>query len=90
MKTLQVEISEDLAKDLEKKDQQYLGQLLSVGFKQMKMEEALQFLKNGHASIGYVAAYAGVSAAEMAQFAHAHGLKPQYSEETLEEELTTS
>ena len=90
MKTLQVEIPEALAKDLEKKDQQYLGQLLSVGFKQIKMEEALQFLKNGHASIGYAAAYAGVSTAEMARFAHAHGLKPQSSEETLDEELTTS
>lgn len=87
MKKIQVEIPEDLAKDLEAKDQRYIGHLLSLGFKQVKMQEALTLIRNGQASIGYGAEYAGVSAEEMTKFAYAHGLKPTYSEDTMHEEL---
>lgn len=87
MRKIQVEIPEDIAKDLESKDQRYISQLLYLGLKQLKMEEALTLIKDGQASIGYGAEYAEVSLDEMTKFAYAHGLKPNYSEETVQEEL---
>lgn len=87
MKRVQIEIPEDLAEALESKDPRYISQLLAVGLRQLKMEEALALIKNGDASIGYAAEFAGVHIDEMIRFAYAHGLKPDFSEETIKEEL---
>ena len=87
MSKIQVEIPEDIADELESKDQKYISQLLSLGLKQLKMQEALTWVKEGQASIGYGAEYAGVSREEMAKYAYSQGIKPAFSEETVAEEL---
>ena len=51
------------------------------------MQEALTWVKEGQASIGYGAEYAGVSREEMAKYAYSQGIKPAFSEETVAEEL---
>jgi len=60
---------------------------VSLGLKQLKMQEALTWIKEDQASIGYGAEYAGVSSEEMAKYAYSQGVKPAFSEETIDEEL---
>ena len=44
-------------------------------------------MREGQASIGYGAEYAGVTPEEMATYAYSKGVKPAFSEETIDEEL---
>ncbi|MBU0701683.1 hypothetical protein KKE26_10415 [bacterium] len=87
MKVLQLELPDTLAKDLMPMDSRYICQLIDLGMKQLKMENALVLLKKGGVSIGYAAKIADVTMDEMSTFAYAKGLIPTFSIETLKEEL---
>ncbi|MFH1963627.1 MAG: hypothetical protein ABIJ30_12290 [bacterium] len=87
MKVLQLELPDTLAKDLMPMDSRYICQLIDLGMKQLKMENALVLLKKGGVSIGYAAKIADVTIDEMSTFAYAKGLMPAFSLETLKEEL---
>ncbi|MEW6680992.1 MAG: hypothetical protein AB1297_08275 [bacterium] len=87
MKTLKLEIPDELAEDIKILDSKYICQLIDLGIRQLKMENALVLLKKGGCSLGYAAKISGVSEDEISAFAYARGLVPFFSEETLKEEL---
>lgn len=87
MKVLKLEISDTLAKDIMPMNSKHICQLINLGIKQIKMENALLLLKKGNVSIGYAAKIADVTVDEMTTFAYAKGLMPTFSKETLKEEL---
>lgn len=87
MQVLKLEIPDTLAKDIKPMDSRYICQLIDLGMKQIKMENALVLLKKGSVSIGYAAKIADVTMDEMSTFAYAKGLIPTFSQETLKEEL---
>ncbi|MDI6735896.1 MAG: hypothetical protein QME42_06855 [bacterium] len=87
MKTLRIEMPDTLAEEIKNTDNKYICQLIDLGIRQLKMENALVLLKKGGVSIGYVAGVAGVSEDEMATFAYVRGFAPTFSQQTLREEL---
>ncbi len=65
-----------------------LAELLRLGLRQVKMEQALGLYRQGGISIWRAGRMAGVSLREMTQYAAAQGLRPTVDEETLREELS--
>ncbi len=86
METLTVTVSETLFEQIAPY-QADLGELLRLGLRQVKMEQALALFKQGGISLWRAARLAGVSLREMAQYAVAQGLRATADEETLREEL---
>ncbi|MEW6607473.1 MAG: hypothetical protein AB1414_08475 [bacterium] len=87
MKTLTLEMPDTLAEEIKTADSRYICELINLGIRYLKMENALLLLKNGNVSIGYAAKTAGVSEDEISTLAYARGLTPIFSKETLKEEL---
>ncbi len=81
-----VEIPEDLAKEF-KGHEGHLREILLLGLRQLKIQEALWLYREGVVSLGRAAAMAGLPIREMVRQAIAWGIKPQWSEEMVEEEL---
>lgn len=88
MRTLTLEVSESLLDEL-RPYRDNLDDLLVVGLRQVKLENALALFKRGDVSLWKAARMAGVSLREMTQYAVAHGLRPAVDEETIAEELAT-
>lgn len=86
METLTVTVSETLFEQIAPY-QADLGELLRLGLRQVKMEQALALFKQGGISLWRAARLAGVSLREMAQYAVAQGLRATVDDETLREEL---
>ncbi len=86
MQKLVVEIPEDLFQELQPY-QDHVVDLLQLGLREVKMEQALALFKKGSISLWKAARIAGVSLREMTQYAVAHGLRATCDEETLAEEL---
>ncbi len=86
METLTVSVSEALMREIAPYRGE-LAELLWLGLRQVKMEQALTLYKQGGVSIWRAARLAGVSMREMTQYAAAQGLRATIDDETLREEL---
>ena len=86
METLTVSVSEALMKEIAPYRGE-LAELLRLGLRQVKMEQALALYKQGGISIWRGARLAGVSLREMTQYAAAQGLRAVVDDDTLREEL---
>ena len=86
LETLTVSVPEALMKEIAP-DRGELAELLRLGLRQVKMEQALALYKQGGISIWRAARLAGVSLREMTQYAAAQGLRAIVDDETLREEL---
>lgn len=86
METLTITVSEALLKEVSPY-QADLGELLRLGLRQVKMEQALALFKQGGISLWRTARLAGVSLREMSQYAVAQGLRAAVDDETIREEL---
>jgi predicted HTH domain antitoxin len=86
LETLTVSVPEALMKEIAP-DRGELAELLRLGLRQVKMEQALALYKQGGISIWRAARLAGVSLREMTQYAAAQGLRAILDDETLREEL---
>jgi predicted HTH domain antitoxin len=86
METLTLTISEALLNEV-LPYQDNLEELLRLGVRQIKMEQALALFKQGGISIWRAARLADVSLREMTQYAVAHGLRAAADDETMREEL---
>ncbi len=87
METLTVSLPEALMREIEP----YRGEvaeLLRLGLRQVKMEQALALYKQGGISIWRAARLAGVTLREMTQYAAGQGLHPMVDEDTVREELS--
>ena len=87
METLKVEVPEALYKEVVAYGPD-LAELLRLGLRQVKMEQALGLFRQGGISLWRAARLAGVSLREMTQYTAAQGLRATADEETLREELS--
>ena len=65
-----------------------LQQIFKLGLEQYKIERALVLYQDGAGSLGYVAERLGLSKRKLIQEARSQGVEPDFSEETVREELT--
>lgn len=86
MEQLVVEVPEGLVKELEVYKGN-LGEVLALGLRQIKMQQALVLFREAGVSLWKAARIAGVSLREMTQCAVSQGLRAACDDKTLEEEL---
>ncbi len=86
MPNVTITIPEDMVSELEPYREE-LGDLIRIGLREVKIEQALALFKRGGISLWRAARMAGVSRREMAQHAAAHGLRAEADEATIAEEL---
>ena len=84
---LLLKLPDSLARELDSVGEDLLVDLLERGLREFKIEQALDRYKRGGISFGAAAHQAGVSRSELARHAHARGMAPPFSAETLAEEL---
>jgi hypothetical protein len=87
--SLTVSVPESLAREIESARQEFLLELLERGWRELKIDRALDHYSHGGVSFGAAAAQAGVTQAELARHAYSRGLEPPASEQTLREELAS-
>ena len=85
--TLTLSLPAPLAHELGSATQDFLADLLARGLREVKVERALERYARGGMSFGAAAQQAGVSQTDLSRFAHARGMEPPFSAETLAEEL---
>jgi predicted HTH domain antitoxin len=81
-----VQISEDLVQEFQA-HQDRLSEVLALGLRQLKVQEALALYARGVVSMGRAAELAGVHRQEMVRQAVAAGMQPRWTEEMVAEEL---
>lgn len=85
---LRLEVPLSLAEELKSASQEFLVDVLERGLRQLKIDRALDRYVFGGIPFGAAAYQAEVSQAELARCAHARGIEPPFSIETLAEELS--
>lgn len=86
--SITLELPPTLAQELSEAGQEFVIDILERGLRELKIERALERYSRGGLSFGAVAQQAGVSRSELARHAHARGMEPPFSDETLREELS--
>ena len=66
-----------------------LKQIIRLGIYQYTVERAIQLYRDGVGSLGYVAEQMGLNKQDLIREARHHNIDPEYSEQTVEEELST-
>lgn len=64
-----------------------LQQIFRLGLKQYKMERAIQLYRDGVGSLGYIGEKMGLDKRDLIREARLHDMEPEFSEETVREEL---
>jgi hypothetical protein len=64
-----------------------LQQIFRKGLHLYQIERALELYRDGVGSLGYIATQLGLSKQDLAQEARRRGIEPNFSEETVQEEL---
>ncbi len=64
-----------------------LQQIFRLGLYQYKVERALALYRDGVGSLGYIAEQLGLSKRDLIREARIRGIEPDFSEETVQEEL---
>lgn len=85
------QISIEVPKQLSDELAAYKGnlvELLALGLRQVKMQQALSLFREGGISLWKAARMADASLREMTQFAVSQGLRATCDDQTLEEELS--
>jgi len=86
MEKVTIEVSDELNRKLAPYHDK-LGELIQLGWQQLKIQEALTLYKRGIISFERAAELAEISIQEMVRQARVLGVQPQWSEEMVEEEL---
>jgi predicted HTH domain antitoxin len=87
MTNLTVQVPDRLAKELSEAGQEFIAEMIELGLRTRKIEQALAKYVRGEMTLGAAAHLAGVLESEMTRHAYARGLEPRFTEETLAEEL---
>jgi len=69
-------------------EQVTLQQIFRLGLYQYKVERALALYRDDVGSLGYIAEQLGLSKRDLIREARVRGIEPDFSEETVQEELT--
>ncbi len=64
-----------------------MQQIFRLGLYQYKVERALTLYRDGVGSLGYIAEQLGLSKRDLIREARMRGIEPDFSEETVREEL---
>lgn len=64
-----------------------LQHIFKLGLERYKVERALALYRDGVGSIGYIAEQLGISKRQLIREARQRGIEPEFSEETVREEL---
>ncbi len=64
-----------------------LQHIFRLGVYQYKVERALALYRDGVGSLGYIAEQLGLSKRDLIREARSRGIEPDFSEETVQEEL---
>lgn len=64
-----------------------LKQIVRLGIHQYKVERGIQLYRDGVGSLGYVAEQTGRNQQDLIREARNHNIDPEYSKQTIEEEL---
>jgi hypothetical protein len=64
------------------------SQVLELGLRQWRIQQALENYRSGHGSLAHAAEQAGISVREIIILAYAHGLAPSADPDLLAEPLT--
>jgi predicted HTH domain antitoxin len=86
MQRVMIELPDDLARQVGPY-QDRLRELLLLGLRQLKAQEALLFYRQGLVSFARAAELAGLSRTELIRQARALGIEPRWSEQMVAEEL---
>jgi len=89
MAQLTLHLPESLAREIESAHQEFLLELLERGWRELKIDRALELYSRGGMSFGAAALQAGVSQSDLSRYAYSRGLEPPFSEQTLSEELSS-
>ena len=65
-----------------------LKQIIRLGIRQYRVERAIQLYRDGVGSLGYVAEQIGLDKQDLIIVARQRGINPEFSQRTLEEELS--
>ena len=87
MTNLTVQVPDRLAQELTSASQDFIAEMIELGLRTRRIEQALAHYARGHMTLGAAAQLAGVPEGDMARHAYARGLEPRFSAETLTEEL---
>lgn len=87
MTNLTVQVPDRLAKELNEAGQEFIAEMIELGLRTRKIEQALAQYGRGTMSLGAAAHLAGITEGEMARHAYARGVQPRFTDETLAEEL---
>ncbi len=68
-------------------EQAILQHVFRLGLYQYKVERALALYRDGVGSLGYIAEQLGLSKRDLVREARMRGIEPDFSEETVREEL---
>ncbi len=68
-------------------DQVVLQQIFRLGLYQYRVQRALELYREGFGSLGYIAEQMGLSKRDLIREARGRGIEPDFSEETVQEEL---
>jgi hypothetical protein len=63
-------------------------QIIRLGIYQYKVERSIQLYRDGVGSLGYIAEQIGLNKQDLVREAHHHNIDPEFSEKTIEEELS--
>lgn len=81
-----IQIPEEWLKDIPE-ESLTLRQIFKLGLTQYRMERALALYQDGAGSLGYLAEKLGIPKPQLVQAARHQGIEPDFSEETVREEL---
>ncbi|MBI4728189.1 MAG: hypothetical protein HY775_01605 [Acidobacteria bacterium] len=84
---LEIEVPDELVSQLRSRDARFVRQLIALGLRDLRLEEAVALLRDAGASLAFAAEYAGVTRTEMAAFCRLRGLHPRWDQQMLNEDL---
>lgn len=86
MTNLQITVSDELAVQL-KPYEGHLEDLLRAGLREAKLGQSLVLFQHGDISVWKAASLAGVSLREMLLYLNLNGIRPEFDDEEIREEL---
>ena len=87
MTSFTVQLPDRLAQELTSAGQEFIADVIELGLRTRRIEQALTHYARGQMTLGAAAHLAGLTEGEMARHAYARGLEPRFSASTLAEEL---
>ena len=87
VQTLTINISDEIYNDISNIQTNKVEELIELGLRELKVKRVLNQYTKGEISFGRAAEIAGLRQDDLALKAYANGIYPQYSNQTVLEEL---